>query len=86
MHKDKKDSELIEEYYNMYEQKIFRLSNVILGDKWQAEEAVQETFLRIIRHRDTVRRMSEEKRAAYITRIAKSIAIGRVAVLSDRVI
>ena len=24
MHKDKKDSELIEEYYNMYEQKIFR--------------------------------------------------------------
>lgn len=75
MHKDKKDSELIEEYYNMYEQKIFRLSNVILGDKWQAEEAVQETFLRIIRHRDTVRRMSEEKRAAYITRIAKSIAI-----------
>lgn len=75
MHKDKKDSELIEEYYNTYEQKIFRLSNVILGDKWQAEEAVQETFLRIIRHRDTVRRMSEEKRAAYITRIAKSIAI-----------
>ena len=72
MHKDKKDSELIEEYYNMYEQKIFRLSNVILGDKWQAEEAVQETFLRIIRHRDTVRRMSEEKRAAYITRIAKT--------------
>lgn len=75
MHKDKKDSELIEEYYNMYEQKIFRLSNAILGDRWQAEEAVQETFLRIIRHRDTVRRMSEEKRAAYITRIAKSIAI-----------
>ena len=26
MHKDKKDSELIEEYYNMYEQKIFRMS------------------------------------------------------------
>lgn len=34
MHKDKKDSELIEEYYNTYEQKIFRLSNAILGDKW----------------------------------------------------
>ena len=41
MHKDKKDSELIEEYYSAYEQKIFRLTNAILRDTWQAEEAVQ---------------------------------------------
>ena len=75
MHKDKKDSELIEEYYSAYEQKIFRLTNAILRDTWQAEEAVQETFLKIIRHRDIVRRMAEEKRSAYITRTAKNIAI-----------
>ena len=75
MHKDKKDSEIIEEYYDMYEQKIFRLANAILGDTWQAEEAVQETFLKIIRHRDVVRRMTDDKRAAYITRIAKNISI-----------
>lgn len=75
MHKDKKDSEIIEEYYDMYEQKIFRLANAILGDTWQAEEAVQETFLKIIRHRDVVRRMADDKREAYITRIAKNISI-----------
>ena len=75
MHKDKKDSEIIEEYYDTYEQKIFRLANAILGDTWQAEEAVQETFLKIIRHRDVVRRMADDKRAAYITRIAKNISI-----------
>ena len=75
MHKDRKDSEIIEEYYDMYEQKIFRLANAILGDTWQAEEAVQETFLKIIRHRDVVRRMADDKRAAYITRIAKNISI-----------
>ena len=75
MHKDRKDSEIIGEYYDMYEQKIFRLANAILGDTWQAEEAVQETFLKIIRHRDVVRRMADDKRAAYITRIAKNISI-----------
>ena len=58
MHKDKKDSELIEEYYSAYEQKIFRLTNAILRDSWLADESVQYTFLMIISLRDIVRRMS----------------------------
>lgn len=44
MHNDKKDSELIAEYYDKYEQKLYRLSYAVLGDIWQAEEAVQETI------------------------------------------
>ena len=75
MHNEKKDSELIAEYYDMYEQKVYRLAYAVLGDVWQAEEAVQETFLKLISCRDTVRRMSESKRTAYITKMAKNIAI-----------
>lgn len=75
MHNEKKDSELIAEYYDMYEQKVYRLAYAVLGDVWQAEEAVQETFLKLISCRDAVRRMSESKRTAYITKMAKNIAI-----------
>lgn len=75
MHNEKKDSELIAEYYDMYEQKVYRLAYAVLGDAWQAEEAVQETFLKLISCRDMVRRMSESKRTAYITKMAKNIAI-----------
>jgi|GEM_PF-5820099 len=32
MHNDKKDSELIAEYYDKYEQKLYRLSYAVLGD------------------------------------------------------
>ena len=75
MHNEKRDSELIAEYYDMYEQKVYRLAYAVLGDVWQAEEAVQETFLKLISCRDMVRRMSESKRTAYITKMAKNIAI-----------
>ena len=75
MHNEKRDSELIAEYYDMYEQKVYRLAYAVLGDVWQAEEVVQETFLKLISCRDTVRRMSESKRTAYITKMAKNIAI-----------
>lgn len=55
MHNDKKDSELIAEYYDKYEQKLYRLSYAVLGDIWQAEEAVQETFLKVIRYRNMIK-------------------------------
>ena len=71
MHNDKKDSELIAEYYDKYEQKLYRLA----GDIWQAEEAVQETFLKVIRYRNMIKRMPEEKRSAYITKTARNIAV-----------
>ena len=82
MHNDKKDSELIAEYYDKYEQKLYRLSYAVLGDIWQAEEAVQETFLKVIRYRNMIKRMPEEKRSAYITKIARNIAVDKEAVCS----
>lgn len=75
MQKDQNDSELIAEYYDRYEQLIYRICYAILNDSWQAEDAVQETFLKLIRYRETVRKMAENKRIAYISRTAKNIAI-----------
>lgn len=44
MHNDKKDSELIAEYYDKYEQKLYRLSYAVLGDIWQAEGLYRRHF------------------------------------------
>lgn len=75
IHNDKDDSEFIAQCYEKYEQKIYRLAYSILRDSWQAEELVQETFIRVIGHRDLLRRMPEARQGIYISKIAKSIAI-----------
>lgn len=75
MSQEKSDYELISEYYESYEQSAYSAAYSVLGNKWQAEEAVQETFLRIIQHRGTVRHMSEQKRRAYVMKTVRNIAI-----------
>lgn len=69
------DSERIAEYYELYEQRLYRTAYSILGNVWQAEEAVQETFVRVIKHRHDIFRMSDKRRTAYILRITKGISI-----------
>lgn len=75
MLEEKNDYELISEYYERYEQSAYSAAYAVLGNKWQAEEAVQEVFLRLIYHRGTVRYMSEQKRKAYVMKIVRNIAI-----------
>lgn len=69
------DSDKITEYYELYEQQLYRIAYSILGNVWQAEEAVQETFVRVIKHRYDIFRMSDKRRSAYISRITKGISI-----------
>lgn len=69
------DSERIAEYYELYEQRLYRTAYSILGNVWQAEEAVQETFVRVIKHRHDIFRMSDKRRTAYILKITKGISI-----------
>ena len=69
------DSEKIAEYYELYEQRLYRVAYSILGNVWQAEEAVQETFVRVIKHRHDIFRMSDKRRTAYILKITKGISI-----------
>lgn len=75
MAQEKSDYELISEYYESYEQSAYSAAYSVLGNKWQAEEAVQEAFLRIIQHRGTVRHMSEQKRKAYVMKTVRNISI-----------
>lgn len=72
---DRSDYETVCGYYERYEQKAYVTAYAVLGDVWQAEEAVQETFLRLIQHRGTVRYMPEKKRCAYVMKTVKNIAI-----------
>ncbi len=75
IHNDKSSSEFVAECYEKYEQKIYRLAYSIIGDAWQAEETVQETFIKVIRHRDMLKRMTDDRKWGYISKIAKSVAI-----------
>lgn len=75
MQRTMKDSDKIAEYYELYEQQLYRIAYSILGNVWQAEEAVQETFVRVIKHRHDIFKMSDKRRLAYILRITKGISI-----------
>lgn len=75
MQRTMKDSDKMAEYYELYEQQLYRIAYSILGNVWQAEEAVQETFVRVIKHRHDIFKMSDKRRLAYILRITKGISI-----------
>ena len=43
----KGENKALEELFLLYKEKIFRMALAILGDRFLAEDVVQETFLRV---------------------------------------
>lgn len=71
----KPNHELAEEIFKKYEDIIFKVANNILHNRFDAEDAVQETFVRIIGDLDRVRGIPENERIMYFTAIAEHISI-----------
>ena len=70
------DRRAFEELVNLYKDKIFHLSYRILGNVQEAEDIVQETFLRVFRN---LHRYDEnQKFSTWIYRIATNQCIDRI--------
>ena len=62
----------LEQIYEERKQELFRFLYVILGEKQAAEDALQETFLKVYLHRSKYIEMQKEK--AWLYQIARNTA------------
>ncbi len=59
--RDPSDAEKIALVYELYEEELFKICLGILRDRFSAEDALHESFLRIIRYRDRIDDPCSEK-------------------------
>lgn len=53
------DSETLEQLYDLYEQKMYAVAFSILHNEWQAEDAVQDAFVRLFKNIRKVKNLEE---------------------------
>ena len=70
-----KDSDKIALLYETYEQEMFRVAFGVLKDKCKAEDAVSESFLKLIRNRDRIGEVKSASVRLYVMRTVKNTAI-----------
>lgn len=66
------EKELIAQLYNAYKQFMYNISMSLLGNKEDAEDAVQDSFVRIIKNLDKIQNPYSRKTKSYITVITKT--------------
>lgn len=69
----KGENKALEELFLLYKEKIFRMALAILGDRFLAEDVVQETFLRVQQNVKSYQFRNSERE--WIMTIAHNIAI-----------
>ena len=69
------EKELIAQLYNAYKQFMYNISMSLLGNKEDAEDAVQDSFVRIIKNLDKIQNPYSRKTKSYITVITKNIGL-----------
>jgi len=71
-----RDGEAFREIMRRYNRRLYRVARSVLADDAEAEDVVQETYVRAFMHLDTFR--GEARLSTWLTRIALNEAIGRV--------
>lgn len=69
------DKDIIEALYMLYEQAMYFEAYKILRDDYLAEDAVQEAFLRLIRHRKKIADPKAPATRRYVYKTLKSAAL-----------
>lgn len=69
------DTEKIALVYELYEEELFKICLGILRDRFSAEDALHESFLRIIRYRDRIGDPASEKCRKFVRKTTKNTAI-----------
>ena len=72
------EKELIAQLYNAYKQFMYNISMSLLGKKEDAEDAVQDSFVRIIKNLDKIQNPYSRKTKSYITVITKNICFDKL--------
>ena len=70
-----KQHAFIETCYELYEQKMFRVALAILRDETLAEDAVQDAFLQLIRHKVYFKKADSDDCKRYILAVIKNTSI-----------
>lgn len=72
---EEKDKPQFEALYKKYSQQFLSISNLILGNSQDAEDAAQEAWIAIANHMHIIRRLEDEKIEIYIFKIIKNKSI-----------
>lgn len=75
MKKPLSDRQLMEQLYELYEQKMLMVAYSILQDYHQAKDAVQEAFIKFSRHLSKFNDITSRKSRKYILTTIKSVSI-----------
>ncbi len=75
MEKQSKSADKVARLYELYEQEMFRVCLAVLGDEASAEDALSESFLKLIRHRDRIRDPESSTSRHFAVKTAKNTAI-----------
>jgi len=70
-----KDKNIISELYELYEQKMYYAAFSILKDEYLAEDAVHESFIRLIRNREKLGKADSQTVRGYVKKTVKSAAL-----------
>ncbi|MGI6008401.1 MAG: RNA polymerase sigma factor [Ruminococcus sp.] len=69
------DGEILEKLYDRYENHMFRVAFGILKQKWQAEDAVQDAFVKLMQYTGKIRDINCEETRRLVLRVIKTTAI-----------
>lgn len=69
------DGEKLEQLYDLYEQKMYAVAFSILHNEQQAEDVVQETFIKLLKNIKKIKEPSDARARGYVFRMIKSTAI-----------
>lgn len=61
--------------FELYEQKMYYVAFSILHDKWKAEDAVMDTFEKILKHEEIIEDPYSDDTKQYVMRAVKNTAI-----------
>lgn len=69
------DSEKLERLFELYEKKMYGTAFRILKDEGQAEDAVQDAFVRVMSHLDKIKLPESEETKHFMVKVIRSAAI-----------
>lgn len=69
------DSEKLERLFELYEKKMYATAFQILQDVGQAEDAVQDAFIRVMSHMNQIKSPESQETKHFMIKVIRSAAI-----------